>query len=556
MKKRELLFILLSIALATITRFYKLGEVPSGLYLDEAAQGYNAFSILKTGKDEFGKSFPIVFRSFTDFKTPVYIYTIVPLIPIFGLTKFAVRFPSFFASILTIPIFFLLIKKISPKKVSQNLASISILLLAVSPWHILFGRTNFECNLALFLYLTGLYFFYVSLEKPKALILSAIFFAIAIPAYHSQRIVTPLTLLYLFAKNNKTLFSKSHKKIFLISLAIGFILLFPTLKVALTPGFLARASGLNIFTRVPAGYSDNQKNLAGFFINNKMLLLTKQFLALYISYFSPRNMFILGDYGKRSSFPELSTFFIWQFPFYIIGLYLLIKSKKLGEIKNLTLLLLIISPLPAAVTHDPYSTIRALPLVIPQIIVISLGINWLYSKLLFNKFSKLVFLAGSAVLLTYSLLKLQSSVIILNEYYRATDWNYGWEEVANTIKNDLDKNLPIIVDNTRSEPHSQLLFFLEYTPKNYQKDNSLNLQEYYTNMKRNKNKIIGNITTRPINWEEDLKKEMYLIGDELAISTQQIQNHNLTLIREIKYPDQSPAFRIVKTNLKSATSAF
>src|SRR3972149_9527773 len=105
----------LSVFLAIATRLYKLGEAPQGLYLDEAAQGYNAYSVLKTGNDEFGKAFPVVFRSFADFKTPVYIYLIVPLIPIFGLTKFTVRFPSFFFSILTIPILYFLISELTRK---------------------------------------------------------------------------------------------------------------------------------------------------------------------------------------------------------------------------------------------------------------------------------------------------------------------------------------------------------------------------------------------------------------------------------------------------------
>src|SRR5258708_3903637 len=184
--------LIIAILIAIITRGYKLGEAPAGLYLDEAGQGYSAYSILKTGKDEFGKSFPIVFRSFTDFKTSVYVYLVVPLIPIFGLTTFTVRFPSFIFSILTIPVLYFLIKHLSKNNL---LALISVILLSISPWHILFGRTNFECNVALFFFLAGSLAFYISLKKPWVLIISAILFAIAIPSYHAQRIVTPLMLI-------------------------------------------------------------------------------------------------------------------------------------------------------------------------------------------------------------------------------------------------------------------------------------------------------------------------------------------------------------------------
>src|SRR3989304_1515211 len=73
-KKISLLILILAILLALITRLYKLGEAPHGLYVDEAGQGYSAYSILKTGKDEFGMPYPFVFRSFADFKTHVYLF--------------------------------------------------------------------------------------------------------------------------------------------------------------------------------------------------------------------------------------------------------------------------------------------------------------------------------------------------------------------------------------------------------------------------------------------------------------------------------------------------
>ncbi|OGM32778.1 hypothetical protein A3D00_02210 [Candidatus Woesebacteria bacterium RIFCSPHIGHO2_02_FULL_38_9] len=557
MKNKIFIVFVLSIIVfvGIITRFYKLGGSPSGLYLDEAAQGYNAYSILKTGKDEFGKFFPIVFRSFTDFKTPVYIYLIVPLIPIFGLTKFTVRFPSFFFSILTLPILFLLIRRIAPKKLSIYISLLTTLLLAISPWHILFGRTNFECNVALSFFLTGIYFFYLGLEKPKNLIISAFMFAVAIPSYHSQRIVTPLTMLILFIENRKILLDQIHKKFLLIGLAVGFIISLPTLSVVTTPGFLARASGLNIFNiskHLPAGTITNYNGIFNFFVNSPLFLTTREFLAIYLSYFSPRNMFLLGDSGLRSSFPELSTFFVWQFPFYIYGLYILIRDRSLKELRFFTIVLLLIAPIPAAVTRDPYSTIRALPLVIPQIIIISLGIIYLFKKIKKPSVKYAYFLCAS-IIIVYSLAKLYSSVIVLNEHFRGQEWNYGWEQVTNVIKTFND-NRQIVVDNSRSEPYSQLLFFLKFDPSTYQKDNfEVPLNQYYVNMNRNTIKKIGNIITRPVNWEIDLKKVEYLIGDELAISYKQIREHNLELISEIKYPDGSIAFRIVKTPIAAHT---
>ncbi len=550
--KKIILFILFAIVLglAIFVRFYKLGEAPAGLYIDEAGQGYNAYSILQTGKDEFGKPFPFVFRSFIDFKTPVYIYLIVPLIPVFDLTSFTVRLPSFIFSILTFPILFLLIRKISPPKVAISISFLTTLLLAISPWHIVFARTNFECNVALFFFVAGVYFFYRGLERPIWFLLSAIMFAIAIPSYHSQRIVTPAIILILFLKYRKKLFAEGFRRFTITALIVGILISLPTLSIMFTPGFLARASGLNILSherQMPAGFLEDYSGVFSPIINSSWFLSAWEFASLYVSYFSPRNMFILGDSGFRDSYPELATFFIWQFPFYFYGLYLLVKRRDLGELRFFTLVLLLIAPIPAALTRDPYSTIRALPLVVPQLIIISLGMIGFWEHLK-NRLLKIGALSLLVILVLYSIAKLYSSAIILNEHFRGFYWDYGWEEVVKTVKYELDPKLPIVVDNTRFEPYSQFLFLLKYPPEKYQEENyEVPLSEYYTNMNRNRTKIIGNIKTRAIFWEEDLSIEQYLIGDSLTISYGQIKEHKLELIREIFYPDGVVAYRIVKT---------
>jgi len=122
MKPRLIIITLtLIIAIGIFFRFYKLGITPAGFYLDEAAMGYNAYSIAKTGKDEFGKAIPLIFRSFLDFKTPIYTYILVPLIPIFGLSIYTVRFLSAFFGVLTLPLIYLLIKEITPEKYAAKL---------------------------------------------------------------------------------------------------------------------------------------------------------------------------------------------------------------------------------------------------------------------------------------------------------------------------------------------------------------------------------------------------------------------------------------------------
>src|SRR3989344_8654583 len=98
MKKAFVILLGITI-LASILRLYNLGKTPNALEWDEVALGYDAYSILRTGRDQFGKFMPITFRSLDDYKPPIYEYLAVPFVGMFGLTPFAVRFPSALAGI-------------------------------------------------------------------------------------------------------------------------------------------------------------------------------------------------------------------------------------------------------------------------------------------------------------------------------------------------------------------------------------------------------------------------------------------------------------------------
>src|SRR3989344_3491019 len=79
---------------ALIIRFWNLSSNPPSLNWDEVSHSYNAYSILKSGRDEWGNLFPIIFRAYGDYKLPVYIYLTVISEFFFGLTPFAIRFVS------------------------------------------------------------------------------------------------------------------------------------------------------------------------------------------------------------------------------------------------------------------------------------------------------------------------------------------------------------------------------------------------------------------------------------------------------------------------------
>ncbi len=514
MKIKQWIILLLILMLAIFLRFWQLGETPQGFYCDEAALGYNAYSIMENGKDEFGKSWPVLFRSFGDFKTPIYIYLLVPIYKIFGMSVWSTRLLSALMGVMGIWFSFWLVKNLSKK---INLGLITALLLAISPWSIIFSRTSYETNVAFTFLIIALWSFYKFKENKKWLILTAIMAALSFLTYHSERLIVPLLFLILFIKEKKIIFDKKNIKTLIIAIVLGLILVLPTIKLMTTPGFLSRINSLKI---------------SGF----------KEFLSLYTAYFSPRYLFGLGDANPRSSYPDLAPFLFWQLPFFISGIIWLFKKTKKEDkdFKFLVILMMIISPVPAAMTRDPFYMIRALPLILPLIILVVIGIKKFLEK--YNMVGKIILIG----LIIWSLGRIYLSVFKFNDYFNGKYWETGIEEIVKNIKKE---KIPVIVDNSRGEIYSQILFFIKSDPKEYQKNNfEVSLSNYYSDMNRNKTKIIDNIVVREIVWKNDILKEQILVGDNLSISEDQIKEHCLKKMFEIKGLDNKTLYIGVKTN--------
>jgi len=229
MKKINLILITLIILIAGILRLSNLSQNPPSPYWDEVSLGYDAYSILKTGKDFHGDSFPIVaFESFGDFKPSLYFYATVPSIFFFGLNTFAIRFPSAFFGILTVFLTYYLTKKLTK---SDSISLLASFLLSVSPWHLQLSRVGFEANLGLFLVVLATWLFIKSLSKPKWLFFSVTSFALSMYTYHANRVFVPLLGLSLGIFYFKKIIK--HKKMVILSTILFLSLITPlTIKLS------------------------------------------------------------------------------------------------------------------------------------------------------------------------------------------------------------------------------------------------------------------------------------------------------------------------------------
>ena len=201
-KWKHLVIFLAVVLVAVALRFYQLDRIPPGLIIDEASEGYNAFSILYTGKDRYGQAFPILFRSFSSFQAPLYTYLTVIPIYFFGNSIFSIHFVSAVSGvILVITTFILLV--IFEKRKKFDLPVIAAFLVAFSPWWIFFSRVGTEATLGVTIFSLSFLIFYLSLKRIWLLPIATFILGLSTHAYYSERLISVLFLIgfiFLFRK--------------------------------------------------------------------------------------------------------------------------------------------------------------------------------------------------------------------------------------------------------------------------------------------------------------------------------------------------------------------
>ena len=479
MKNKIILLVI--IIFGFFLRFYQLGDNPAGLDWDEASLGYNAYSILKTGRDEYGNFLPFSFRSFDDYKPPVYVYLTVPSVAIFGLNNFSVRFPSALLGSITVFITYFLVMELAKKyEHKEKLSLLTAFLLAISPWHLQFSRVAFEANVGLFLFITGTLFFLKGLNKGYFYILSSIFYVLSLYTYHSNRVVVPVFAMGFLLYFRQEIWKL--KKWFIISLIIGFIGLIPLIKIFFfSPSGAARFGAVSVFTSsgiidesINKINNDDKLNLPfSEIVHNRRLYFLRYSLENYLDHFNPIFWFINGDakgevdVSGRHRAMGMGVLYWWEAPFLLAGIYFLIKNKFNN--KFIIFWWFLTAPLAAAITTgNPHAVRSLLFLPIFQIFTAYGVIRVFGGFRVFRGIKQkllIVAITGFAIF---------NFIYYLDSYYLHTPWvwsqwwQYGYRQVAEYAKQNENKYDKIIVTNTYDQPHIFFLFYQKIDPAWYQ----------------------------------------------------------------------------------------
>lgn len=479
---------------ASILRLWKLADVPVSLFGDELDVGYQAYSILKTGKDYYGNFMPIHFHSLAEWRAPLYLYSSVPTVAVFGISPLGVRLPAAIFGILGVVAFYFLVKELAKYNGVSDpdnlLATISAALLAVSPWHIQYSRAGFEVTELLLFLTLGLLFFFKSISKSendgKWLWLSVIFFTLTPWVYSTAKLFTPILLIFLFVLFRKEVLSIS-KKYLLKSILAGLIIGLPIAYSTIFGGGAQRFDYIGIFTD-PTMESEvgtdrlndaHARGETGTGLNptlfdrathNKFTFVGDNFLRNFLQPFSADFLFNNGDPNPRHSIHEMGQLYKVEIIPLILGLILFFSAKKFSlKIKSLLAFWILAGILPASLTRDGGNhATRLILILLPLMFLVAYGLK--EGLELFVKKLRPFIIIGYSFLFIFCFFFYQHNYWVHNPTYSERWWHAGFGEAVYEVKK-IDKDFDKVVISTNGEP--PWIFFAawyEYSPETWQKN--------------------------------------------------------------------------------------
>jgi 4-amino-4-deoxy-L-arabinose transferase-like glycosyltransferase len=471
-KQRNILLLTAILLVAAFTRFYMLGSIAPSLNWDEAALGYNAYSLGIDGKDEFGKPLPISYlESFGDFKPVIYSYLDVIPVKVFGLNEFGVRFPSAVLGVLTVLLTYLIVKQIFPKKEKpaqiEFIALTSALVMALSPWHIMLSRGAYEANVSQFFIVLGMYLFLRAINKNMwFLLLSAASFAITFYTFNTARVFVPLMVFAMAIGFRKELWR--NKKQVILGAIVGLVILLPTIPFLFSSQAKLRFDEVNIFSdsnviEMSNKYVENDNNAVwSKVIHNRRVLYGIEFAKHYLDNLNPSFLFINGDGNPRFSTKDVGQLFIWDLPFLIAGLLFLFRKRE--GYYWLIPVWLVLGLIPAGTARETPHALR-IETVLPtfQILVAYGFVNLMYMLKKYRRpivFGLLIFLFINFFYFYRGLLT------HYNREYSA-EWQYPYKVLVSFVVDNKSKYEKVIVTEGLGRPYIYFLLYDKYDPAKF-----------------------------------------------------------------------------------------
>lgn len=541
------------LAIGVFLRIWNLNHVPVSLFGDEIDAGLQSYSILTTGNDYMGNPFPVMFRSFAEYRLPFLLYLNIPFIKIFGLNEWGVRIGSVLLGLISVYGMFLLSKELFGKRV----AVIAALLLLYSPWHLIFARQANDPAMLMPFVLFGTLFFIKGSKEYKFLLYSAVTWGLGIYSYATLSLFMPLFVLFLFIFYFDKLKGLGIKKLAFAAF-LGLLVISPYLNESFKGSTTRRISNITLISQEEREMlvSEGRMWARGIWrkaFYNKYTVVGEKLFNNYTQAFSASFLFSDGDPNPRHSVGGFGQMYQFEIITVFIGICVSVAALKRRERKNHIIFFfwLVVAPLPSILTEGGGTHAPRLILMLPPLIIFSaMGIDFLLrlKKPLLGK----VFMIFFTVFIIFSVSRFMHSFFVIwpNESWRF--WHYGFSQTINYVKSVDSEYQKIYFNNTYEPMLKQFLFYYKYDMNLFQKQftgdvHIENLEEGFDGFSLGDRYFFGDLK-KPI---EQLAKPGYLIiasGEKDVTNPHIFENSNLKLLDVTTSPYMDKIFYVYTEN--------
>jgi 4-amino-4-deoxy-L-arabinose transferase-like glycosyltransferase len=354
--------LLLAISLLVVAAYFAgIPKNPPGFFIDEASIAYNAHTISREGRDEHGQTFPLYFRAFGEYKSPVYIYLLAALFRFTGPSVFVARMLSAVVGLIAALLLGLLAARITQRRWAGLLVFVVALL---TPWMFEISRLVFEVSIFPALLSGFLLLLYKASRREewswRIAVGLGVLLGLMTYTYAIGRVLAPL-----FALGLAFFFTRRRWR--------GVVLTWVVFGVMLLP--------LTVFTvRHPGALGERFKYVSYIKPGDSRSEIVFRFIKNYARDFSPSSWLIAGDPEPRHHLPGMGSLLAGVVILGVLGLVLVLLRYRREAWWRFVLYGLAVSAIPASLTLDHFHTLRLMGLPVFLLVLATPAIEFLYRE--------------------------------------------------------------------------------------------------------------------------------------------------------------------------------
>lgn len=437
--------------LAMALRCVALDQVPPALHSEEAVNGYEAYSLLKTGRDQWGNPWPVTIRGFNDYRRPGFIYSLIPFVATLGLSAFGVRAAAAVWGLLGV----LFTYRLARDMFGWPAGTLAGLMLAISPWHLPFSRLGVEATLTILTVVLGVlcaWRWFIS-KRRAWLIGAGLAFGLSLYTQPTAQAFTPLMAAAFVLVSARRVWQ--YKRVAMLAALVLVLTTIPLVySLASNPQTWNRLDAVGVLRPDEPLYKS-------------LTIVGRQWLG----HFSPDYLFVHGDaqkYYHPPGFGQLYAVDALLLPLGVLGMFWARKNRSAGA---LLMAWIALGALPAALTIQEMGTPHSMRGIfgLPAYAIVSAqGIMTIWNARHLGTRWRMALLGTLAGLLIWNAATFLQNYFVVYPVRAARAFEYGVKEAVEYITAHEDEYDAIVVTNWISQPHIFVLFFQRYDPRRFQ----------------------------------------------------------------------------------------